>query len=60
MADLMEAIRHMLGLKASEPPPMSDEQTRVAERLRRIKRRQESIDLQVEILRADRADARHH
>jgi len=60
VSNLMEAIRHALGLKASEPPPLSDEQSRVAERLRRIKRRQESIDLQVEVLRADRADARHH
>jgi hypothetical protein len=58
MADrLMDRIRHALGFAASEPS-MNSEQEAVAERLRRIERRQKAIDIQVDVLRADRADAR--
>ena len=69
MSGLMDAIRHALGLKASEPPPMSDEQSALADRLAaiqrrqdaihsRLKQRQDAIDIQNEVLRADRADSR--
>jgi hypothetical protein len=53
----MDRLRHVLGMDAS-PPPMSHEQTAVAERQRRIRERQKAIDIQVEVLAADRRDAR--
>lgn len=58
MARLMDAVRHALGLRLPEPPAMTDEQSRVAERLRRIALRQRAIDIQVDVLRADTSDAR--
>lgn len=58
MPSLMETIRHALGLKPPTPPTMTKEQSAVAERQRRIRQRQTAIDLQVEVLRADRADER--
>ena len=61
---LMDTIRHALGLKASDQPPMSPEQQDVAERLDRIKarlqQRQDAIDVQIDALQADRADTRRH
>jgi hypothetical protein len=65
----MDAIRHALGLKASAPPPMSDEQAKVAEQQRRIRDRlktrqdaitlsQQAVDLQIDVLRRDQADER--
>jgi len=56
---LMERVRLFLGLRASEPPSMNAEQERLAERLDRIARRQKSIDVQVEVLRADTHDVRN-
>lgn len=49
-------IRDALGLGPSEPPRMNDEQVIVAERLRRIEQRQRAIDIQIEVLQADRRD----
>ena len=54
----MERIRLALGFKLPEPPPLSEEQERVQSRLDRIAQRQKSIDVQVEVLRADTHDVR--
>jgi hypothetical protein len=54
----MAALRHMLGLTPPAPHPMTDEQELVAERLDRIAKRQRAIDIQVDVLQADRADLR--
>jgi hypothetical protein len=37
---------------------MSDEQQRVADWQKRIERRQDAIDIQIEVLRADKRDRR--
>jgi hypothetical protein len=55
---LMETIRHALGMTPSAPPSMNDEQSAVAERLRRIALRQKAVDIQVDVIRADTHDAR--
>jgi len=58
---LMNAIRHALGFAEPEPSS-SDEHKDVEDRLKRISeriaQRQRAIDIQVEVLRADRADAK--
>lgn len=61
----MDHVRKALGMSASHP---NDEQLRVAERQERVAKRLEkrfelrkqSIDLQNEVLAADRRDARGH
>lgn len=58
VADLMERVRHFLGMHESAPPPMSAEQRHVADKLDRIERRQEAIDIQVEVLERDRREVR--
>lgn len=58
MASLMARIRQALGMRPATPPQMTDEQERVAARLDRIAMRQRSIDIQVDVLRADTRDAR--
>lgn len=56
MPSLMQHIRRALGLPEHEPLPMSDEQRRANVRLERIAQRQKAIDIQREVLRADRRD----
>jgi hypothetical protein len=56
MASLMERIRDAFGVHESAHPPMSDGQRSVAERQKRIEKRLEAIDIQVDVLRADQRD----
>jgi hypothetical protein len=69
MSHLMETIRHALGLAPRGLPPMSDEQSAIArqqDQIRgRLKKRQDAIDLsqrsvdiQVDVLRRDKANER--
>lgn len=53
----MEHVRKFLGMHA-DAPPMSDAQQAVADRQKRIAERQRAIDIQVEVLAADRRDVR--
>lgn len=54
----MGAIRHALGLSEPSGRPMSREQSDIEERQHRIRMRQQAIDLQIEVLRADVSDDR--
>ena len=65
----MHAIRHALGLDQSAPPPMTDEQSKLAAEQGRLEARikkqkaalehgQRSVDLQLQVLRADAAERR--
>ena len=53
----MDHLRRFFGV-SSNLPPMSVEQSSIAERQRRIADRQAAIDLQVDALALDRRDAR--
>ena len=57
---VMAAIRHFLAYHAPSAPSMNGEQKAVAERLRRIKDRQKAIDIQTDVLQADKRDLRTH
>lgn len=55
----MDKVRNALGWdKPTYQPPY--ELTAAEERARRIRERQKAIDIQVDVLRADRRDARQH
>ena len=69
MASLMELVRQVLGLEPPAPHPMSEEQSalaaeqadiqdRLTARQRAIELSRRSVDLQIEVLRADRARER--
>lgn len=58
MSSVMETLLRAIGVHHAPPPSMSDEQARVAARLRRIALRQRMIDIQVNVLDADTRDAR--
>ena len=55
---LMETLLRAIGVRHAPPPSMSDEQARVAARLRRIALRQKLLTIQTRVLDADTRDAR--
>jgi len=58
MGRVMDTILQALGFRPPTPPSMTDEQALVAARQQRIRDRQKAIDIQIDVLAADRADLR--